>query len=252
MKQTRQDQIARQVEAAGRVKVADLSEQFGVSEMTVRRDLEALEEAGALLRLHGGAVSNISRSFEPGFETRHNRHTESKKRIGALAATLVRSGETIVFDAGSTTLHVAANLSPDVHIRAMALSLRIASELSDLPNVTVMTPGGTVRRGEQSFIGGAAIASLERLTFDTLFLTVGGICKSSGVTEYELDDSDVKKAALQSARRVIVVADGSKLGAVAFVRICEIDKIDVLVTDRSAPEAEVMKLRELGVEVLLA
>jgi len=252
MKRTRQDQIAAQVEAAGRVKVAELSEQFGVSEMTVRRDLEALEESGVLLRLHGGAVSNISRSFEPGFEARHNLNTDSKQRIGALAATLIRDRETIVFDAGSTTLHVVANLPPDIHIRAMALSLRIASELSDLPNVIVMTPGGTVRRGERSFIGGAAITTLEKLTFDTLFLTVGGICSTNGVTEYELDDSEVKKAALQSARRVIVVADGSKLSAVAFVRICEIEKIDILVTDSDAPEVEVNKLRALGIEVLQA
>ena len=252
MKRTRQDLIAAQVEAVGRAKVTELSEQFGVSEMTVRRDLEELEESGVLLRLHGGAISNISRSFEPGFEARHNLNTEAKSRIGALAASLIRDRETIVFDAGSTTLHVVQSLPADIHIRAMALSLRIASELSDLPNVIVMTPGGTVRRGERSFIGGAAITALEKLTFDTILLTVGGISSDNGVTEYELDDSEIKKAALQSAKRVVVVADGSKLGAVAFVRICEIEKIDILVTDRDAPEAELKKLREAGVEVMLA
>jgi DeoR/GlpR family transcriptional regulator of sugar metabolism len=252
MKRTRQEKIAAQVEAAGRVKVSDLSEQLGVSEMTVRRDLEDLEDSGVLLRLHGGAVSNISRSYEPGFEVRHNLNTDAKMRIGKLAASLIRDRETIVFDAGSTTLHVVENIPSDLHIRAMALSLRIAAVLSDLPNVTVMTPGGTVRRGERSFIGGAAVAGLEKLTFDSLFLTVGGISSESGVTEYEVDDAEIKKEALLSTKRVIVVADGSKLGATAFVRICEIENIDVLVTDREAPEAEVEALRKLGVEVLLA
>jgi len=252
MKSTRQEKIAAQVEAAGRVKVADLSAQLGVSEMTVRRDLEELEDLGVLLRLHGGAVSNISRSYEPGFEVRHKLNTDSKARIGKLAATLIRDRETIVFDAGSTTLHVVEHIPIDLHIRAMALSLRIATVLSDSPNVTVMTPGGTVRKGERSFIGGGAIAGLEKLTFDSLFLTVGGISALNGVTEYEVDDAEVKKSALNSAKRVIVVADGSKLGAVAFVRICDIEKIDVLVTNKEAPEEEVAELRKLGVEVLLA
>jgi DeoR/GlpR family transcriptional regulator of sugar metabolism len=252
MKRTRQQEIAAQVEAAGRVKVSELSEQFGVSEMTVRRDLEELEESGVLLRLHGGAVSNTSRSYEPGFEIRRKINSEAKARIGALAATLIRDRETIVFDAGSTTLQVVANIHSDAHIRAMALSLRIASELSDLPNVTVMTPGGIIRRGERSFIGGSALTTLEKLTFDTMFLTVGGISSEAGVTEYEVDDAEIKQAAMRSARRIIVVADGSKLGAVAFVRICEIEKVDILVSDRDAPAAEISKLREIGVEVLLA
>jgi DeoR/GlpR family transcriptional regulator of sugar metabolism len=252
MKRTRQEKIAAQVEAVGRVKVADLSLQLGVSEMTVRRDLEQLENSGVLIRLHGGAVSNISRSYEPGFEVRHNLNTDAKARIGKLAATLIRDRETIVFDAGSTTLHVAEHIPNNLHIRAMALSLRIATVLSDFPNITVMTPGGTVRQRERSFIGGGAISGLEKLTFDSLFLTVGGISALSGVTEYEVDDAEVKKTALRCAKRVIVVADGSKLGAVAFVRICDIEKVDILVTDKGAPEEEVAELRKLGVEVLLA
>jgi DeoR/GlpR family transcriptional regulator of sugar metabolism len=251
-KAQRQDQIASTVRAAGRVRVPELSAALGVSEMTVRRDLEEMESAGILLRVHGGATSTISRSFEPGFAARSLRQVEAKKRIGLRAAALIRDGETLIIDAGTTTLHVAESLPTDVRFRAMALSLRVADVLADMPNVTLMIPGGVVRPQERSFVGGMTVSTFEQLTFDTVILTVGGVDATQGVTEYEFDDSETKRAAVRSARRRIVVADASKLGAVAFVRVCPIDHIDVIVTDASASPAHVDALRSAGVEVILA
>ncbi len=248
----RREEIASAVQAGGRVRVGDLSSRFGVSEMTVRRDLEEMESMGLLLRVHGGAVSTISRSFEPGFAARSMRQVEAKRRIGEAAAALVRDGETLIIDAGTTTLHVADALRPDIRVRAMALSLRVADVLADLPNVTLMIPGGVVRPQERSFVGGMTLSTFEQLTFDTVILTSGGIDVADGVTEYEFDDAETKRAALRSARRVIIVADATKLGAVAFVRLCPIEQVDILVTDDSAPSAQVDALRAAGVDVILA
>ncbi len=240
------------VQATGRVRVTDLSERMGVSEMTVRRDLEELEERGMVTRVHGGAVSNVSRSFEPGFAARSLRNSAAKERIGAAAAALIRDGETVIVDAGTTTLHVAQALRPDLRIRALALSLYVADVLADMPNVTLMIPGGIVRPHERSFVGGMTTATFAGLEFDTLILTSGGIDVEAGVTEYEFDDAETKQAALRSARRVIVVADGSKLGAVAFVRLCTIQDVDVVVTDSDAAPDVVAALRASDVEVIVA
>ena len=244
--------VCEAVQASGRIKVSDLADRLKVSEMTVRRDLEELEARGALTRVHGGAISNVSRSFEPGFAARRLQHVEAKQRIGAAAAALVREGETVIVDAGTTTLDVVQNLRRDLRFRALALSLFIADALADMPNVTLMMPAAQVRPYERSFVGSATTAMLEQLTFDTTFLTVGGVDVDAGCTEYEFDDAETKKAALRSARRKIIVADSSKIGAVAFVRLCHISDIDILVTDSAAPADAVDALRLAGAEVILA
>lgn len=251
-KRERQELTATAVQASGRVRVTELSERTGVSEMTVRRDLEEMEAQGLLVRVHGGAVSTVSRSFEPGFAARSQRNVAAKERIGAATADLIRDAETLILDAGTTTLQVAKALKPDVRVRVMALSLHIAAALADQPNVTLMIPGAVVRPHERSFIGGMTVRTFEQLTFDTVVLTSGGVDIDAGVTEYEVDDAETKRAALRSARRTIIAADGSKLGAVAFVTLCPIADVDVVVTDSDASPAAVAALRAAGVEVVVA
>ncbi len=251
-KRARHEAILTAVQAAGRTRVTTLAEALSVSEMTVRRDLEELEAAGLLVRVHGGAASIVSRSFEPGFTARSSRQVEAKRRIGAATAALVRDGETLIIDAGTTTLHVAEALGRDIRLRVMALSLRIADVLADMPNVTLMVPGGLVRHHERSFVGAAAVRGFEALTFDAVILTVGGLDAHDGVTEYEYDDAETKKAALASARRRIVVADSTKLGAVAFVRLCPLEDVDTVVTDAGASAAQIAALEDAGVEVVVA
>lgn len=251
-KTERQAQILSSVQAAGRVRVIELAETLAVSEMTVRRDLEEMEGGGLLVRVHGGAASVTSRSFEPGFAVRSSLQIEAKQRIGRAAAELVRDGETLIVDAGTTTLHVAGALRPELRLRVMALSLRIADVLADQPNVTLMIPGGRVRPHERSLVGAVTLSTFDNLVFDTAILTTGGVDVVHGITEYEYDDAETKRAALRSARRSIIVADSTKLGAVAFARLCPVDDIDVVVTDTAAPPAQVAALRDAGVDVVLA
>jgi DeoR/GlpR family transcriptional regulator of sugar metabolism len=240
------------LESEGKVLVAELSERFGVSEMTIRRDLETLEQAGALSRVHGGAVTAQSQAYEPPFALRAARNLDAKARIGAAAARLLHDGETVVLDAGTTTLAVARALRGRRNLRILALSLHIADVLADEPGLTTMIGGGVVRPGERSLIGSLAERPFADLSFDTVVLTVGGVDVHGGITEYNLDDAAVKRAAFASSRRRLAVADATKLGRTAFARICPIDELDVLVTDDGAPPAVVDDIRSAGVEVVVA
>jgi DeoR/GlpR family transcriptional regulator of sugar metabolism len=244
--------ILKQLELDGRVSVSELSGATGVSEMTIRRDLESLEQAGALSRVHGGAVSSQSQSYEPPFAARATRAVEAKQRIGRAAAALLHDGETAILDAGTTTLEIARALRGRRNLRLLALSLHIADVLVDEPGLTVMIAGGIARPGERSLIGSLAERAFDDLSFDTLFLTVGGVDLQHGLSEYNLDDATVKRAAFASSRRRIAVADATKLGKAAFARIAAIEELDVLVTDSDASPSFLDAIRNAGVEVVVA
>jgi DeoR/GlpR family transcriptional regulator of sugar metabolism len=236
----------------GEVAVAELSREAGVSEMTVRRDLEALEREGVLRRVHGGAISAVSRSYEPPFALRAGRSQEAKARIGRLAASLLSEGDTAVIDVGTTTLELARALTGASGLTILTPSLRAADALSATEGVRVILTGGILRPGELSLIGDLAERAFEDLHCDTAFIGVGGIEPVAGLTEFNLDDTRVKRSALASARRCVALADATKLGKVAFARICPLERVDVLVTDSSAGEEVLEFIRDAGVEVMTA
>ena len=248
----RHNWILEQIESEGRVAISDVAKRLSVSEMTIRRDLEMLEQNGTLNRVHGGAVLARSRSYEPPFATRAVRNVEAKQRIGQAAAAVINDGETVILDAGTTTLEIARRLHGRKNLRVLTLSLHVAAVLVDDPAITLMLPGGIVRAGERSLTGSIAQQAFADLSFDTLFLTVGGVDLKAGVTEYNLEDAAVKRAAFASARRRVAVADGSKLGKTAFARVCTIDELDILVTDSSAPSDLLKALQQAGVEIIVA
>jgi len=235
----------------GEVTVAELSRTAEVSDMTIRRDLEALERTGALRRVHGGAISAVSRSYEPPFALRAGRETEAKQRIGRLAASLLSEGDTAIVDVGSTTLELARALRDAERLTILTPSLRVADELADNAEIRLIVTGGTARPGELSLIGDLAERTFDDLHADVVFLGVGGV-DTVGLTEFNLDDTRVKRAALRSARRCVALADATKLGRVAFARVCPLERVDMLVTDSSADSAALQPIREAGVEVLVA
>lgn len=248
----RRELIVETLDRRGRVSVGELALAASVSEMTIRRDLEALERQGVLRRVHGGAVSSVSMSFEPPFAIRAQRAVEAKERIGRAAASLLGEGETVIIDVGTTTLEVAKALRGRRDLTIITPSLRVAELLSAEAGLRLMLTGGTLRRGELSLVGDLAEGAFRDLRFDTFVMGVGGIDLEDGLTEFNPDDARVKRAALASARRCIVVADSSKLGKVAFARICPLDRVDVLVTDREAPPEWVAALRSADTEVITA
>ena len=247
---TRRSTIDERLRADGEASIVDLASYFGTSEMTIRRDLEVLELEGLARRIRGGAISVQSRSFEPPILQRAAQGAEAKRRIGIAAAGLVRENETVVLDVGTTVHEMAKALRGDLVITAITSSLLIATELATKPRVRTIVTGGVVRHGEMSLVGLRARASFDDLNCDAVFLGVAGLSDVRGLTEYNLDDADVKRSAMASARRKVVLADASKLGQVALVTFARARDVDLLVTDASSDHEVVRRLVDLDVEVL--
>jgi len=235
----------------GRVDVGDLAEAFTTSEVTVRRDLDALAEAGVLRRVHGGAVSLLLRGEELPFAMREMDSAATKDRMGAAAASLVQEGEAVVVDSGTTGLAVARALAGR-RLTVMPLSLHAAAALSATSSVHLLLPGGTVRHGEGSLVGPIAEANLRSLRFDTTVLTCCGLSPEGGVTAHDVQDAAVKRAAVAVATRTVLVAEGAKFVRTALAVVCAASDVDVLVTDHDAPPAALARLREAGVQVVQA
>jgi DeoR/GlpR family transcriptional regulator of sugar metabolism len=233
------------------VSVADLVARFGVSEMTVRRDLDALEKQGVLQRVHGGAISARSRGYEPPFLNRSLVHQEEKRRIAAKAATFVQDGDSLALDVGTTTLELARQLQARHNLTVITPSFRIAGVLAENPHSRVILTGGILRPGELSLIGRMAEDAFRHYFVDKLFLGVGGIDLDAGLTEYNIEDAQVKQAMIRSAREVIVLADASKFGRVAFAAVAALDNVTRIITDDSLPPDIVTALQDRDIEVLL-
>jgi DeoR/GlpR family transcriptional regulator of sugar metabolism len=248
--------VADLLQRAGRVSVAELSSRTGVSEMTVRRDLERLEQDGLARRVHGGAVSTVSRSFEPPFAARAYRNAPAKRAIGRRAVELLSPGEAVILDAGTTGLEVARALRDGTGSRdglmVCTLGFQAAAMLLDRPGIRLLVPGGEPRPGEGAFTGETTTRFLGDLRFDTYLMAVGGLTGADGLTDFGLADLEIKRTALGSARRVIVLADSAKFGTVTFARIAGLDVADLVVTDAGISAEHEEWLREAGVEPVVA
>jgi DeoR/GlpR family transcriptional regulator of sugar metabolism len=248
---TRRDGIVERLRRDGRVDVAALAAEFATSEVTVRRDLDVLADSGVLRRVRGGAISLLMRGEELPFAMRQVESVGAKERIGAMAAALLRDGEAVVVDSGTSGLAVARALTGR-RLTVMPLSLHGALALSASPSIRLMLPGGTARFGEGSLVGPMAEASLAALRFDTAFLTCCGLSLDHGVTAHDVQDAAVKRAARAAASRVVLVAEGAKFARTALAVVCPARDVDIVVTDQAAPEEAVGRLRAAGVEVLRA
>ena len=239
------------LQSAGRVEVVPLARDLGVTEMTVRRDLDALERQGLLRRVRGGAESLLTRGDELPYALREIEAVAAKRRIGTVAAGLLRDGESVVVDSGTTALEVARAVAGR-RLTVLPLSLHAADVLAASSSVTTLLPGGEVRHGELALVGPLALASIAALRFDTVVLSACGIGPDGEVTAHDLQDAAVKRAAIASAARVVLVADGSKFGRSAMAVVAAAGELDVLVTDRSAPAAALRTMRAAHVRVTLA
>jgi DeoR/GlpR family transcriptional regulator of sugar metabolism len=239
------------VTARGRVGITDVSRRLGVSEMTVRRDLDQLEQEGALRRIHGGATRLESGSYEPPFAARRHTNATAKQHIGADVTTLISDGETVLLDGGTTGVAVAeALLGRDVTV--CALSFRVATVLVGSATVRLMIAGGLVRPGEQSLVGPAVLRTLEDHRFDSYVMTVSGVSPAAGLTEWNLDDAAIKRAGLHVAARTLVACDASKFGQVAFGRVCGIGDVDIFVTDAALAQIDRGAIQAAGVDLRIA
>jgi DeoR family fructose operon transcriptional repressor len=250
----RQHAIASLVNERGRLAVAAVAEQFGVTTETVRRDLALLERAGMLRRVHGGAVQAGALTLaEPGLGERHDTRTEAKRKIAAVALDLLPATDgSVILDGGSTTAALAEVLPADRALYVATNSVPIASRLSVSPGVTLHVLGGRVRGITQTAVGDATVRAMQDLRVDVVFLGTNGVSAVHGFSTPDEAEAATKRAMVRASQRVIVLGDSSKLGREHLVRFAAIEDVDVLVTDGEADPGLVAELETMGIEVLVA
>ncbi|HTW80958.1 MAG TPA: DeoR/GlpR family DNA-binding transcription regulator [Terracidiphilus sp.] len=247
--------ILTSLQQAGSVVVEDLAERFKVSVVTIRRDLDQLEQRGLLRRTHGGAVSIEPLFYEPfkkdrSFLEQMERQANEKRRIGRAAAALISPGETIAITPGTTTAEVIRGLPLNSRITVVTNTANIAMELSKRKDVNVFVTGGHLHGEWFSLVGPTAIRSLENMIIHTMFVGADGIDAEWGLSCFSSDEAELNAAMVRHARRHIAVVDHTKLGVVADWRICEAGKLKKLITDTGATDEMVAPFRNLGIEVM--
>lgn len=239
------------------VRVADLADAFGISDVTVRGDLAALESSHGVRRVRGGAIapSDLVRR-ERSFEQSVRELADEKAAIGAFVAGLVQTGSSVVLDVGTTTTAVARALVARTDLEQVTVitnGLTVALELEEaVGRINVVVTGGTLRRLQHSLVDPMATVLLEQLRVDLAVIGCNGVDAEHGITNLNLPEADLKRRMVAVADRTVVVADGSKLGQVHLGRIAGLDEVQTVVTGASAPSAEIARLRRAGVEVIRA
>jgi DeoR family transcriptional regulator of aga operon len=236
-----------------RVTVNELSSGFGVSAVTVRGDLDALAEEGHLVRSHGGGLARLGPQRDLPLTVKETLHRAEKQRIGRTAAALVREGETVILDSGTTTAEIARHLRTRHPGRFTVITngLNVAAELCDHPHLRLIVIGGLLRQVSHSMVGPQAEHMLAGLRADRLFLGVDGLDPDVGMLTPDVLEAQLNALMIRVSREVTVVADSSKFSARSMSVIGTLDQVHRLVTDTRADAAVVASIRARGVDVLL-
>jgi DeoR/GlpR family transcriptional regulator of sugar metabolism len=244
--QRRQD-ILRAIRS-GATHVTELATSFGVSEMTVRRDLDELAREGRIERVRGGAVSV---SAEPPFDQTVIERFEAKDAIGAAAAALVKDGQTVMIDIGTTTLQAARHLHGK-SITVVTTSLAVYEELVPDESIELILPGGTVRRNYHSLVGILAETALRQLKADILFLGTSAVDARFDIWDTTMVEVPIKRAMIEAAAEVVLLADAEKFSMAGLVRVCEAGLIDRLVTNAPPPADAAAAAERAGITITIA
>jgi DeoR/GlpR family transcriptional regulator of sugar metabolism len=234
------------------VTVEELSARLGVSEATIRRDLDKLNQSGMLQRAHGGAIAVQQTEPEPPVVRREVGNQDLKRRIGRATADLIEEGDTIFLGSGTTTIEVARHLGGKRRLRVITNALNVANVLATMPDITTILIGGMLRHSEMSLIGHLAEQSVADLTANKVIMGVRALSAERGLTNDFGLETSLDRTIVKCASQLIVVADHSKIGKTASVVIAPASAVHTLVTDTFATQERVEELRQLGIRVILA
>lgn len=255
----RLNEILAMLSTEGRLDVEQAAEALGVSTATVRRDFDHLAQQQLITRTHGGAVSTSS-SYDLPLQYKIARQAKEKQRIAAMAAAMVRPGDTVALNGGTTTNEVARAIASRADlaqggtpaVTVVTNALNIATELAVRPHVKIVVIGGTVRPQSYEVFGPLAMPLIGQLNVDIAFLGVDAVSARHGASAHHEGEASTNRALAAQASKVVVVADATKVGQRAFARICGADEVDTLVTDAAPQEQELRGFEEGGVEVAVA
>lgn len=246
--QQRRDRIVGLILDKGHVSVRHLAEDMDVSEATVRRDLRSLADEGKIELVYGGAT--LPRNSDFSFLSKASRNVEAKRVIGHLAASLVSDGETILLDSGTTIFEMVAHLKTRRGLSIIVNSMRFAVELGSVPDATVLVIGGQYRPERMDTVGTMAFEMLEQLRGYRAFVGADGLSQEFGVTAGDIESSHLYRLAIRNAREAILLVDHSKFLSPSLFKICEIDSISRIVTDKKPSDEWIGFLHEKGIELL--
>jgi len=248
----RQHEIIALTTENGRVEVSDLAERFGVTTETIRRDLSDLQRQRVLRRTHGGAVPWETPGFEPLVSVRSDQHDAEKRRLANVAIAELPDTGAIIIDSGSTLTRFAEAIPTSATLRVVTNSLPTAEALADKEHIDVIVIGGKLRKNTLAMVDSEAIAAIEPLSVDTLFISSDAASTDKGLTTPYREEAALKEAMIRSARRVVALVDHSKFSADQFIRFAEWSDIDVLVTNTEVDAEVVAAIEAMGTTVLLA
>lgn len=249
----RQQEIALLVDANGRARVTELARRFGVSAVTIRKDLVILEGERRVVRTHGGAIAARGGRPELAFDIRERLQREEKSQMGAAAAAMVHDGESIVLDASTSALYIARHLK-DVDVwhglTVVTNSIRIASELAGHQGITVLLLGGRVRWEALSVVGPLGDGVFRRVNVQKAFLGAAGFTIEAGLSDAMEEEAQIKRSMVNAARDVYAVVDHTKWGRISSATFCRTDRLTGVFTDDGAPSDMVGTLRGMGIDVV--
>jgi DeoR family transcriptional regulator of aga operon len=246
----RRDKIIQKIQSQGSARVDDLSEEFDVSTVTIRNDLDYFEKEGMIHRTHGGALLKNNVYQDPSIEEKQKINAEEKSRIGEYAAELVKEGDSIILDSGTTAREMALRLKKRDKLTVMTNAVNIALEMAGAEGVEVMLTGGVLRNKSYSLVGPEAEKIMHNYYFDKLFLGVDGFDSNYGLTTSHPLEAQLNRVMLERSNTVIAITDSSKFGRHSFSFICDLSFIDMIITDTNiSPDVE-EKLVKQNIEVV--
>ena len=248
----RRKYILEQISKEGFVKVAELAKALGVTQVTIRKDLNYLETYGVLQRAHGSAIHPTQQTTDINLNSQKLINFEQKKKIAEKAVSLITNNESIFLASGSTITVFAENLKPKGKLNVVSISVNISAHLGDIPGITVMQVGGILYGNTLSVLGAEASKTIESLYCSKVFFGVDGIDLDYGVTCGTGEEASITNKMMQSSQTSIVLADSSKFGMRGFARICEIEDIDIIITDSGLPMETRQRIEKLGVKLIIA
>ena len=236
----------------GFVKVAELAESLGVTQTTIRKDLNYLEAQGVLQRAHGSAIPSSPQIMDINLSAKKLINYEEKLKIAEKAASLIKSDDSILVASGSTITMFAEALKPKGRLNVVSISVNISAHLGDIPGITVMQVGGILYGNTLSVLGAEASKTIENLFCSKVFFGVDGIDLDYGITCGTGEEASITQKMIQSAQTSIVLTDSSKIGKRGFARICEVGDIDILITDSGMPMEIRQRIENMGVKLIIA
>jgi DeoR family transcriptional regulator, aga operon transcriptional repressor len=251
-KDERQSKIIEMLNIEGHLNVSELAEQLGVSEMSIRKDLNYLSNIGMLLRTYGGAIAQQRSNMEMSLLEKQNKNLAEKSMIGKLTATLIMNGQSVMLDSGITTQQVAKNLLNHENLTVITNGLNILNTLAGHPNLTLYTVGGEITSSSYTIMGSDAEANFQKYFASTCVVSVDGVDAEHGLTSRNQLEANITRILLEHAERRILVTDYSKIGQIALIPLCPLTGVDTIVTDNKAPKSFIQRAEELGIKVYVA